>query len=159
MYISNKHLIYMNVAKEISNLATCAFTKVGVLILTKDLKPISHGYNGVPSKMKHCCDMDMTRDEHKLFAEKYEVHAEMNAILQVENTSKLKDSVIFTTLHPCENCLKHISSVGIKTVFYDSKYWRMTDEEMNKLHEQYSNIEFIHLHSNIGDKYGKYETM
>ena len=47
----------------------------------------------------------------------------MNAILNSNETLKLKDTTIYTTLYPCNECTKLIIQSGIKKVIYlENKY-------------------------------------
>ena len=91
-------------------------TKVGACIV-KDNKILSTGYNGFPRG----CDDDKypwgkgneNEVDNKYF---YVVHAELNAILN--STQSVKDSTIYVTLYPCNECAKAIIQSGIKKVIY-----------------------------------------
>ena len=91
-------------------------TKVGACIV-KDNKILSTGYNGFP---RGCDDDKYPWDkgnknevDNKYF---YVVHAELNAILN--STQSVKDSTIYVTLYPCNECAKAIIQSGIKKVIY-----------------------------------------
>ena len=91
-------------------------TKVGACIV-KDNKILSTGYNGFP---RGCDDNKYPWDkgnknevDNKYF---YVVHAELNAILN--STQSVKDSTIYVTLYPCNECAKAIIQSGIKKVIY-----------------------------------------
>ena len=91
-------------------------TKVGACIV-KDNKILSTGYNGFP---RGCNDNKYPWDkgnenevDNKYF---YVVHAELNAILN--STQSVKDSTIYVTLYPCNECAKAIIQSGIKKVIY-----------------------------------------
>ena len=91
-------------------------TKVGACIV-KDNKILSTGYNGFP---RGCDDNkypwgkgNENEVENKYF---YVVHAELNAILN--STQSVKDSTIYVTLYPCNECAKAIIQSGIKKVIY-----------------------------------------
>lgn len=122
----NKDRIYMNIAHEISKLSHCVSHKVGV-ILVKDGRILSTGINGTPKKFKNCDQVfdenDFDRNEHHRFSENYEIHAETNAIaFAAENGISIKDSIMYSTLHPCNGCLKMICNSGIKKIYYDEEY-------------------------------------
>lgn len=125
---------FLAIAKEVSKLSTCQFTQVGCVIVTPDFRPVSFGYNGTPSGHDHCDSVSMTRDEHIAYAADKEVHAEMNAILQADR-NLLKGAIAFTTITPCQNCLKHMHAAGIKKVVCGSKYWRMSQEDFDLMAE------------------------
>ena len=97
-------------------------TQVGACIANSDHKILSVGYNGMPIG---CSDDEMPWErEGEMLDTKYAFvcHAELNAILNNGNTS-LKNSVIYTTLFPCNECTKAIIQSGIKEVVYlEDKY-------------------------------------
>lgn len=67
------------------------------------------------------------KELHHRFSELFEVHAEQNAIYNLIKTGVSYDTdnlAIITTVEPCEQCAKAISAVGIKYVFYVTKYDR-----------------------------------
>ncbi len=98
-------------------------TQVGACVVNKDKRIIGIGYNGFPTG---CSDEDFPwgkTDEDKLNTKyPYVVHAEPNAILNC--TSSLKDSTLYVTLFPCNECAKLIIQSGIKKVIYMSDKYR-----------------------------------
>lgn len=123
---------FLNVAKNIAQMSTCQFTKVGCLIVTPEFKPVSFGYNGTISGACHCGSISMSRDEHLKFSDEREIHAEMNAILQADR-DKLKGSIVFTTITPCANCLKHLAAAGVGKVYSGGVYWRYNQNDLMNL--------------------------
>jgi dCMP deaminase len=130
----NKHKIFLDVAEKLSEMSHCISHKVGC-ILVKDGRIISTGYNGTPASTINCDDYfsnrisdknnltDMEREEHHAFSEKFEIHAELNAILcAAKNGISIDGSILYSTLHPCYNCLKMICNSGIKTIIYRYEY-------------------------------------
>lgn len=126
----NKHKIFLNIAEELSGLSHCISHKVGC-ILVKDGRIISTGYNGTPSGFTNCDELNKTlnihtidgRNEHHIFSEKFEIHAEINAILcAAKNGISIENSILYCTLHPCYDCLKMICNSGIKTIIYRHEY-------------------------------------
>ncbi len=97
-------------------------TQVGACIVSDENKILSVGYNGMPTG---CCDDEMPWDREGDFLDtKYPFvcHAELNAILN-RSTGSLKNSTIYVTLFPCNECAKAIIQSGIKQVVYmDDKY-------------------------------------
>ncbi len=97
-------------------------TQVGACIVNRDNKILSVGYNGMPTG---CDDDEMPweRDGEMLDTKyAYVCHAELNAILNNDGGS-LKDTIIYVTLFPCNECAKAIIQCGIKDVVYlDDKY-------------------------------------
>ncbi len=87
----------------------------------------------MPSKQKHCCDVfagrDMTdpvaREEHRLFSEENELHAEQNCLAYAGRHGIATDGAdLFVEVSPCSQCAKLIIAHGIKKVFYRTKYDR-----------------------------------
>lgn len=103
-------------------------TQVGAVIVNEDNRIVGIGYNGFPSK---CEDDDFpwykasdTKDivddfdpihDKKMFV----VHAEANAILN-RNCANLKNTRLYTTLFPCNECTKLIVQSAISKIYYMS---------------------------------------
>lgn len=93
-------------------------TQVGAVIVDKNHKIISIGYNGMPVG---CNDIDFPWNrDGELFDSKYAyvVHAELNAILN--SRTPVNDCTIYVSLFPCNECAKAIIQSGIKEVVYES---------------------------------------
>lgn len=88
------------------------WNKVGCALLREDNTVASLGYNGFPSGMIENWE---DRDERR----KYVIHAEQNALRYVKPFECVLCS---TTLLPCNDCLKALSSYGIKTVAFRRIY-------------------------------------
>lgn len=63
---------------------------------------------------------------HDQFVERYEVHAEMNALNSLASHHRRKELALFCTHEPCINCLKHIVNAGIEHVFYLNEYKKVS---------------------------------
>ncbi len=99
-------------------------TQVGACIVSDENKILSVGYNGMPTG---CNDDEMPweRDGENKLQTKYPFvcHAELNAILN-SSTGSVKNSRIYVSLFPCNECAKAIIQSGIKEViFMDDKYF------------------------------------
>ena len=97
-------------------------TKVGACVVNEDKRIIGIGYNGFPMG---CADdvFPWGKTEKNYLNTKYPyvVHAEPNAILN--STASLKNSTLYVTLFPCNECAKLIIQSGIKHVVYgNDKY-------------------------------------
>jgi dCMP deaminase len=108
---------FMNVAHVIKTRSKDPKMQVGaVLVSLKDNRIISTGYNSVKSGLNDK-EIDWTdRDRVKDIV----IHAETNAILYAQ--SKFEDSILYTTLSPCNECLKLLSATKIKKIVYDNEY-------------------------------------
>ena len=108
---------YMGVAMLSAQRSKDPSTQVGACIVNRDHKILSMGYNGMPVG---CSDDLMTweRDGSPLDTKYlYVCHAELNAILNNDGGS-LKDTIIYVTLFPCNECAKAIIQCGIREVVY-----------------------------------------
>lgn len=103
-------------------------TQVGACIVDEDKKVVSIGYNGMP---RGCDDDKMPWDREGDFKKTkyaYVVHAELNAILNSPRT--LKDTILYVSLFPCNECAKAIIQSGIKKIYYESDKYDGTDNNV-----------------------------
>lgn len=101
-------------------------SQVGACIVSQDNKILSIGYNGFPTG---CSDDEIPWDREGDFANTkypYVCHSELNAILNYTG-STLKQSRIYVTLFPCNECAKAIIQSGIKEVIYMCDKYKDTD--------------------------------
>lgn len=133
----NVSRFFMGIAETARLESTCARLKVGAC-LTDGRYVLGTGWNGVLSGKKHCnklftCSDDGRYflngfelseeewlDKHHIYSQKYEIHAEINAML---NSSK-KGSIMYVTTAPCNACLKQMAAYGIRQVRYRDEYDR-----------------------------------
>jgi dCMP deaminase len=109
----NKH--WIEVALVTSKLSKDPSTKVGAVIVTRDNRQCSIGYNGFARGIKEN-KMKWTRPI------KYErvIHAEMNALLNCPfETINCK---IYLTHQPCHRCIGHVLNSGITEIYYANAY-------------------------------------
>jgi dCMP deaminase len=121
-----KHQTFMRIALEFANLSHCVSHKVCTLFV-RDSRIIVTGINGTPSGYDNCdslfCATDYDRAHHHEFSEAHEIHGEMNGILfAAKHGISLQDCVIYITLEPCNNCMKNLIGLGIKTVYFNKSY-------------------------------------
>ena len=101
-------------------------SQVGACIVSPDNKILSIGYNGFPIG---CSDDEIPWDREGDFVDTkypYVCHSELNAILNYTG-STLKQSRIYVTLFPCNECAKAIIQSGLKEVIYMSDKYKDTD--------------------------------
>lgn len=101
-------------------------TQVGACVVNEDKRIIGIGYNGFPMGCRD--DVFPWEKEDKNYLNTkypYVVHAEPNAILNC--TSSLKNSTLYVTLFPCNECAKLIIQSGIKHVVYASDKYHDTE--------------------------------
>jgi dCMP deaminase len=115
--------LFLNIALNVANMSTCAKYKVGA-VLVADRRIVSTGYNGTPAGCIHCTDIyteELLKDpdkrlEHREWSRRYELHAEVNAIIDAGKRGVLrpKDSLqLYVTRCPCIDCAKLIVATGI----------------------------------------------
>lgn len=122
---------FMQMAKDISQFATCDRRHVGAIILSAGGTFLSAGFNTAPKGKKTCDEVG-----HLLVGNscKRTIHAEMNAIKKaLRNGYDLEGCIMYVTHQPCNECAKHISDVGIKWVVYDEEYPQSYDNQLDHL--------------------------
>ncbi len=118
---------FMGIARLASTRSTCLRRQVGAVIV-KDKKILATGYNGAPSGLTHCLDIGCLREELGIpSGERHELcratHAEQNAIVQAATFGvSIKDSIIYSTAHPCILCSKLLINAGIKKIIIEDSY-------------------------------------
>jgi dCMP deaminase len=126
---------FMGITELVSKRSTCRRRAVGAAIV-KDKRILSTGYNGAPSKVRHCTEVGCLREDLNVASgEKHElcrgIHAEQNAIIQAAfHGVSVKDAVLFCTNLPCSICAKMIINAGIKQIYYLSGYADTLSTEM-----------------------------
>lgn len=148
---------FMEIAFVSSKRSTC-FSEAKGAVIVKNNRVISTGYNGAPSGIKSCKYEDGICRKRSLgyghgegHSECKAVHAEVNAILNAAmNGISTKETVLYCTHKPCEQCAKIIINSGIKTIYYFNEYKsKFADELLSK-----ANIECIKLFYPRGDNGG-----
>ena len=118
---------FMNITNLVAQRSTCLRRAVGA-VLVKDKRILSTGYNGAPTKLKHCLEVGCLREQmgiesgtmHELCRG---IHAEQNAIIQAAyHGVSVKGAVIYCTNQPCSICARMIINAGIVKIYYRSGY-------------------------------------
>lgn len=86
-------------------------TQVGAVIVDKDKRIVSTGYNGTPAGFDDSFIDWFDKSKHP-----YIIHAEANAIAYARRS--LKGCTIYVTLSPCPECAKMIVQHKIKRVVF-----------------------------------------
>lgn len=124
-YISWEYY-FMEIAKLSARRSKDPNTQVGACIVNCDNKIVGIGYNGLP---KGCSDdlFPWGNDNKDILLTKYPyvVHAEANAIINA--SLKVSGARIYTTLFPCNECMKLLIQSGIKEVIYLSDKYSTSD--------------------------------
>lgn len=108
--------VMMKTAIAFSELSYCKRAQVGA-VLTRDKRIIACGYNGTQHGFENNCE-----DENGN-TNKFTLHAEQNIIgFCAREGISMKNTVLYVTTSPCEECSKLIVSSGIKEVVYLKEY-------------------------------------
>jgi dCMP deaminase len=120
-----KHKFFVETSIRLGQESKCVSKKVGAIIV-RDGRIISTGYNGTISGYHNCNDIFdgdiFDKDEHHRWSLLHEIHAEQNALMMAAKYGiAVNNCVMYTSLQPCNNCLKLIMASGIRhIVFYES---------------------------------------
>jgi dCMP deaminase len=118
---------FLGIAELVSKRSTCLRRSVGA-VLVKDKRMLATGYNGVPSKIRHCSATGCIREKLKIpSGERHELcrglHGEQNAFLQAAlHGTSVKDATIYSTTQPCAICAKMLINAGIKEIVIRGDY-------------------------------------
>lgn len=118
---------FLGIADLISRRSTCLRRRVGA-VLVKEKRILATGYNGVPSKIRHCAEAGCIREKLKVpSGERHELcrglHAEQNAFLQAAlHGTSVKDASLYSTTQPCIICAKMLINAGIKEIVIRGDY-------------------------------------
>lgn len=108
---------FMDIANVVKTRSKDPKMQVGsILVSLKDNRIISTGYNSVKAGL----DDSKINWEDREHIKDIVIHSEVNAVLYAQ--SKFEDSVLYTTLSPCRECLKLLSATKIKKIVYENEY-------------------------------------
>lgn len=112
---------FMGIAVLASKRSKDPDTKVGACVVSADNSIIGVSYNGHPKVRQDLKNDELfpwtkDRKDYKKNKHMYVCHAELNAI--AHSSGSLKDSSMYVTLNPCNECAKLIVQSGVKEVFY-----------------------------------------
>lgn len=101
---------FMNMAINMARVSCCERGKHACILLSRELRVISIGYNGPASRLRNAC---LRPDEPGGCGC---VHAEANAVLQKRSEDPFYAIV---TACPCESCAQLLINAGVRTVVFD----------------------------------------
>ena len=117
---------FMGVAILSSKRSKDPSTQVGACIVNEYKRIISLGYNGAPTGFDDDKNMHWEREGNFLDTKyAYVCHSELNAVLN--STASVKNSTLYVTLFPCNECAKEIIQAGISEVIYLSDKYANTN--------------------------------
>ena len=108
--------IYMKLAFNLSERATCTRLKVGAVVVSDDFSRVyGIGYNGNAAGLDNKCDSEEPGNCGCL-------HAEDNALLKTNGGSEVS-KIVFVTHQPCGYCAKRIvNKGGVRKVIFSEPY-------------------------------------
>ena len=118
---------FMDITELVAQRSTCLRRHVGA-ILVRDKRIITTGYNGAPSRIKHCLDIGCLREQMGVpSGERHELcrglHAEQNAIIQAAiHGVSIVGATLYCTNMPCSICTKMLINSQIKGIYYKEGY-------------------------------------
>jgi dCMP deaminase len=119
----SKDDIGLRIAYTWSLRGTCARRQVGCLLVDKNFRTLSSGYNGVPSGAQHCIDKPCsgaTAPSGTGLDLCQAIHAEQNALLYCPDV-RLIDTC-YTTASPCMSCVKLLLGTNCRRIVFDEEY-------------------------------------
>ena len=110
----------MEITEMVASRSTCDRAFVGCVLVNKDHRIVSTGYNGSVAGNPHCSEVGHTmRDGHCIAT----IHAEMNALLYCAKEGiPVKGCTAYVTHFPCLNCSKALIQAGIEKIYYKNAY-------------------------------------
>lgn len=112
---------WFDIAEVMAKRSLCK-TKVGAIIVDKDNRPVSSGYNGPPRGFYHDerpCIKWCSRAKSPstwTYDDCPSLHAEQNALMTADRSS-FKNGSIYVTSHLCFTCAKLIANSGLSNVY------------------------------------------
>ncbi|MCQ2596492.1 MAG: deaminase [Treponema sp.] len=103
---------FLNLAAEVSKKSKDPSSQCGCVIVDKNHRVISVGYNGL---IQGADESKLTLSERPI-KYRFAVHSEMNAIIFAHQD--LSGCTVYNNLATCDNCLKYCLQAGIKRFVY-----------------------------------------
>lgn len=126
--MTNWNKRFLNLASYIGTWSKDRSRGIGCVIVGLDKEILSIGYNGFPRGVDDEVDERHVRPEKYFWTE----HAERNAIFNAARHGiKLKDTICYSSLMPCAECMRAIIQSGISQVVTvkssqeeQDRYWK-----------------------------------
>lgn len=111
------HVVMLQIAKALAQRSTCIKLNVGCVLVGRDYKVLSAGYNGVPSHWPHCNDDDELNwtSSKRCTGACQATHAESNALISC-HARRGDIYACYTTHSPCVNCCKQLIQTGCQEI-------------------------------------------
>jgi len=120
---------FMNLAILVSKRTACKFVEAGVVFVDKHKRIVSMGYNGPTEGDYHCIDVGCAKvdgdPQTKELKRCRGAHAEINGIINCQDTTRLRGATMYSATFPCYDCMKSLNNAGIKEIVYYEEYERI----------------------------------
>jgi dCMP deaminase len=120
---------FMNLARLVSKRAACKFHEAGAVYVDNNHRIVSLGYNGPTEGDHHCLEAGCAKVDGDPLTKKLRrcrgAHAEVNGIINAQDTRRLRGATLYTSLFPCYDCMKALNNAGIKEIVYGKEYKRI----------------------------------
>lgn len=104
---------FMKIAETVALKSKDPSSKMGCVIVDKDKRVVSLGYNGL---IRGADESKMTLSERPM-KYRFAIHSEMNAVIFAREN--LDGCTIYNRVATCDNCLKYCLQAGIKRFVYE----------------------------------------
>jgi len=125
---------FMGIAEQVATRSQCLRGHTGAVIVSRDHRIISTGYNNPPAGIPSCEEMGacliVERAGHGPSCRRT-IHAEMNAIIHLGGRHR-EVYTLYTQFAPCNPCLEQVVKFGIKEIVYKIPY-DIVDAEREEL--------------------------
>ena len=130
---------FLKMAELVALRSTCKRRAVGCVLVDKKNHVVATGYNGVPKGFIHCIDypcIGADAPSGTRLNECRAVHAEMNALLQLQSTDEL---TAYLTVTPCFDCAKVLANSNVTRIV--ASVWYPQTEVKDILEQAYITVD------------------
>lgn len=121
--------LFMNLTILTSKRTACKFHVTGAVFVDTNKRIISVGYNGPTEGDYHCIEVGCAKVDGNPETGQLErcrgAHAEINAIINCQDTKRLRSATLYCVAFPCYDCMKALNNAGVKEIVYFEKYERI----------------------------------
>ena len=140
-----KNLVYMQIAKTLSQLSTCNRLKVGAVLLGYDGSVVGTGYNGSLPGLTHCDEASCNVSQRCLRTR----HAERSAL----DYSQGVVAKCYVTHEPCVRCTQDLIARGCREVYYLESYVGADEEKIwRQRHVDEAWVVWVQMRRDDGDR-------
>jgi dCMP deaminase len=133
----SKHETFLEIAKTVSEQATCIRRNVGCVLVNSKNHILATGYNGVPAGAVHCLDLPCSGAEFPSgegLNSCEAIHAEQNALLQCKDIYDIEKC--YCTVSPCMTCVKLLLNTSCSILIFPTLYTDLEPLELWKKSER-----------------------